>query len=46
MVFMSELNNQFEILLTSINNAFDKRMERSFQNIFIDCICHHQIIIK
>lgn len=46
MVFMMELNNQFEILLTNINDAFEKRFDKRFQNLFTDCISHHQIIIK
>jgi len=47
MVFLNELTNQFEILLDGINDAFKYRMDKlQFQTRFIDCIRHHQIIIK
>lgn len=47
MVFLSEILKQFEILLEGIKNAFNNhRMEENFETHFIDCIRHHQIIIK
>ncbi|XP_025200899.1 odorant receptor 49b-like [Melanaphis sacchari] len=46
MVFLNELTNQFEILLDGIDNAFKFKRDKQFQLFFIDCIRHHQIIIK
>ncbi|XP_027848734.2 uncharacterized protein LOC114128419 [Aphis gossypii] len=46
MVFLNELTNQFEILLDGINDAFKYKRDKQFQPLFIDCIRHHQIIIK
>jgi len=46
MVFLNELTNQFEMLLDGINDAFKYKMDKQFQTLFIDCIRHHQIIIK
>eukprot|EP00102_Acyrthosiphon_pisum_P018798 XP_016656008.1 PREDICTED: odorant receptor 42a-like [Acyrthosiphon pisum] len=36
----------FEMLLNGINDAFKYKMDKQFQTLFIDCIRHHQIIIK
>lgn len=46
MVFFYELTYQFDLLLIGIKNAFHYRMDENFQNMFKDCICHHQTIIK
>lgn len=46
MVFLNELNTQFEMLLDGINDAFKYKMNKQFSTLFIDCIRHHQIIIK
>lgn len=46
MVFLNEFTNQFEMLLDGINDAFKYKMDKQFQTLFIDCIRHHQIIIK
>ncbi|XP_029342311.1 uncharacterized protein LOC107882321 [Acyrthosiphon pisum] len=46
MVFLNELITQFEMLLNGINDAFKYKMDKQFQTLFIDCIRHHQIIIK
>lgn len=45
-LILYELNDQFEKLLVGINTAFTYRKENKFQNLFIDCIRHHQLIIK
>lgn len=46
MIILYEMNNQFELLLSGIKDAFSHRMGQQFQEYFIDCIRHHQIIIK
>lgn len=46
MVFSNELTNQFDMLLNEIKDAFKYRMEKQFEMRFIDCIRHHQMIIK
>ncbi|XP_060868321.1 odorant receptor 85b-like isoform X1 [Metopolophium dirhodum] len=46
MVFLNELITQFEMLLDEINDAFKYKMDKQFETLFIDCIRHHQIIIK
>jgi len=46
MVFLNELTTQFEMLLDGINDAFKFKMDKQFPSLFIDCIRHHQIIIK
>lgn len=46
MVFLNEMNTQYEMLLDEIKDAFDHRMNDNFKSRFIDCIHHHQIIIK
>lgn len=46
MVFWYELTCQFQILLNEVKEAFKHRMDHTFQKRFIECICHHQMIIK
>jgi len=46
MVFLNEVTNQFEMLLDEIKDAFKYKRDKQFQPLFIDCIRHHQIIIK
>jgi len=45
-VFVFEMNNQFRHLFGQLEDAFDYRMEESFEKKFINCIRHHQLIIK
>lgn len=46
MVFLSELNDQIYKLTCGLNETFKYRMEKEFQIHFIDCVRHHQSIIK
>uniref|UniRef100_A0A2S2PJ41 Gustatory and odorant receptor 7 n=1 Tax=Schizaphis graminum TaxID=13262 RepID=A0A2S2PJ41_SCHGA len=46
MVFLNEVTNQFEMLLDEIKDAFKYKRDKQFQPLFIDCIRHHQVIIK
>lgn len=41
-----ELNNQFDMLLNELKETFNYRIEKKFREHFIDCFCHHQMIIK
>jgi hypothetical protein len=45
-MLLSELNYQFEHLLYGLEQAFNHRMEQQFKIVFLDCIRHHQLIIK
>jgi len=45
-IFLHELRNQFQILLNGLTDSFNYRMTDEFQNRFINCIRHHQMIIK
>lgn len=46
LVFLSELNDQIYKLTHGLNEAFEYRMVYEFRSHFIDCIRHHQSIIK
>lgn len=46
MVILYEVNNQLQLLLDGVKEAFIYRMDKTFQKHFIDCIFHHQIIIR
>ncbi|VVC30762.1 Hypothetical protein CINCED_3A010888 [Cinara cedri] len=46
MVMLHEFLHQFGMLLDELNEAFDYRNDKQFERRFIDCIIHHQMIIK
>lgn len=45
-VIFNELNIQFQMLLDELRNAFKYRTEEKFKKLFVDCVYHHQLIIK
>lgn len=46
LVFFLEISNQFELLLIGLKEAFDFRLNQLFETKFIDCVRHHQLIIR
>lgn len=46
MLMLFELDYQFEMLLIGFKDVFEFRMEQYFLNRFVDCVRHHQVIIK
>ncbi|XP_050424759.1 uncharacterized protein LOC126835922 [Adelges cooleyi] len=45
-VFLTELKEQFNLLTSGIREAFNYRMDQHFQDYFVDCVRHHQTLIK
>lgn len=45
-VVVYEFDFQFKMLLDELNEAFNYRHDKRFKKYFIDCIIHHQMIIR
>lgn len=45
-IILFELNNQYNLLLDELKNAFNQKTDEKFKDNFINCIRQHQLIIK